>query len=78
MRGHIGKSFIDTSTEVSIKATLWYIDAELDQWWSYVHFGLLGEISGHTRYHQRYYQRKFNSWLSRRNRIRNQFPELFI
>lgn len=72
------KSFIDLSSPEQVISTLWYIDAELDQWWSYVHFGLLGEISCHTREEQRYYQRKFNSWLSRRDRIRNQFPELLI
>ena len=78
MRGHIGKSFIDTSTEVSIKATLWYIDAELDQWWSYTIQGLRAQIHGNTRKDQRYYQRKLCSWISRRNRIKSQHAELFI
>ena len=61
-----------------IKGYLWYVDCELDQWYSYLHYGLLNQIQGNTRKHQRYYQRKFCSWLSRRDRIKSQYAELFI
>lgn len=72
------RSFIDLSSEPAIRQTLWCIEAELDQWYSYVHFGLLGEICRHTRKDQRYYQRKFCSWISRRDRIKFQHAELLI
>ena len=76
--GYIGKSFINLSSDVGVKATLWYIDAELDQWGSYTIQGLRNEIHGNTRKDQRYYQRKLCSWISRRDRIKSQHPELFI
>lgn len=76
--GHRGKSFIKLDTPDTIKQTLWYIDAELDQWWSYTISGLRGEVHGNTRKDQRYYQRKLCSWISRRNRIKSQHAELFI
>lgn len=76
--GHRGNSFINLSTPEAIKQTLWYINCQLDVWWSYTIYGLHNEIHGHKRQHQRYYQRKLCSWISRRNRIKSQFPELFI
>lgn len=76
--GHRGKSFINLSSEPAIRQTLWHIEAELDQWYSYVHFGLLNEIYQHSRKDQRYYQRKLCSWISRRDRIKSQHAELFI
>jgi hypothetical protein len=47
----------------------WALEADLDQGYSYVHFGLLNEISNHIRKDQRYYQRHLCSHLSRRDRL---------
>ena len=57
---------------------LWYLDAEVGYWYSYVHFGLKNEIQKHTRKDQRTYQRKFCSWLARCNTIKAKYPELYI
>lgn len=65
-------------SNVSVKQYLWYVNCEIDMWYSYVHFGLLNEINNHTRKYQRYCQRKFCSWLSRRDRIKSKHSELFI
>lgn len=58
--------------------TIWYIKAEEEYWYSYVHFGLLNKIHGHCRKHQRHYQRKFCSWLARHNTFKDLYPEFFI
>ena len=67
-----------TNPKVTIKDYLWYVDAELELWYSYVYSGLRNEIYRHTRKDQRYCQRKFCSWLSRRDRIRANYPEYFL
>ena len=57
---------------------LWYLNAEIEYWYSYVHFGLKDEIQKHSRKDQRLYQRKFCSWLARRNYVKDLYPEYYI
>ena len=57
---------------------LWYLNAEIEYWYSYVHFGLKGKIQKHSRKDQRTYQRKFCSWLARRNTTKALYPEFYI
>lgn len=56
----------------------WFIKAEVNFWYSYVHFGLLSQIQGHSRKHQRHYQRKFCSWYSRLKSFRSTHAEHLI
>ena len=66
------------NSEQDFKDLRWYIDAEIDQWYSYVHYGLINQIQNHTGKDQRTYQRKFCSWLARLNTFKSSYPEFLI
>jgi hypothetical protein len=65
-------------TKEECKTKFWLLDNEVQFWYSYFSQGLKNEIHGHCRKDQRTYQRKFCSALSRRDKIKDQYPEYFI
>jgi hypothetical protein len=57
---------------------LWLLDRKVQCWYSYFSQGLRNEIRGHCRKDQRKYQRKFCSALSKRDKLKDQYPEYLI
>ena len=70
--------YLQRSPENTVVKYLQFTKYEIDFYFSYLHAGLHGSITNHTRKDQRHYQRKFCSWLSRYDRIKNSYPEEFI
>jgi hypothetical protein len=65
-------------TKEEVKTKLWVLDSDVQYWYSYFSQGLRNEIQGHCRKDQRTYQRKLCSMLSRRDKLKDQYPEYFI
>jgi hypothetical protein len=59
-------------------STIWLFDTRVEYWYSYFIQGLRNEIHGHCRKDQRKYQRRYCSALSRRAKLKDQYPEYLI
>ena len=70
--------FLQQSPENTVAKYSQFIEWELAYYYYYLHAGLHGGITNHTRRDQLHYQRKFCSWLSRYDRIKNSYPEEFV
>lgn len=65
-------------TKDSFNIKILTMNWDMNMWYQYVTQGLNNEIESHTRKDQRTYQRKFCSILSRRDRLKEKYPEHLV